>query len=207
LKSPDRALILSYDFCFINSGPTGPGRDLRGNVLFHVYSQKVFPTFTLQTFLSMIMKIALAFLSVISMACSAQEAVLPSGGDASGIGGSLSYSVGQAAYTILSDGNHTIVQGVQQPYEISIVIGVPEVTVMENVQLFPNPTVNEIILNLNYTSGLYYKIIDVKGLLMESRLISSDQTIIDMSRYSPSTYLLQLIQGNNTIQTYQIIKN
>jgi hypothetical protein len=55
--------------------------------------------------------------------------------------------------------------------------------------------------------GLYYRIIDIKGTFMESRMIMADQTIIDMSRYSASTYLFELIQNNKTIQTYQIVKN
>lgn len=50
----------------------------------------------------------------------AQQASTASGGNASGSGGSASYSVGQTAYTV-SNGNGSVSQGVQQPFEISIV--------------------------------------------------------------------------------------
>jgi hypothetical protein len=153
------------------------------------------------------MKIGIVLLSLISTVSFAQEAVVPAGGNATGSGGSLSYSVGQIAYTVISDQNNSIVQGVQQPYEISVVIGIPEVQVMKSVLLFPNPTVNEVVLSLNFSEGLHYRVVDMKGALMESRIILSDQTIIDMSSYSSSTYLLELIQNNKTIQTYQIVKN
>jgi hypothetical protein len=152
-------------------------------------------------------KLVVIFLSLISTFCFAQEAVVPAGGDATGSGGSLSYSVGQVVYTVISDQNNSIVQGVQQPYEISVVISVAEVQPVNNVLLYPNPTVNEVALCLNFMEGLYYRIIDIKGTFMESRMIMADQTIIDMSRYSPSTYLFELIQNNKTIQTYQIVKN
>lgn len=151
--------------------------------------------------------VGIFFLLVLSVSALAQEAVVPAGGNATGSGGSLSYSVGQLVYTVISDQNNSIVQGVQQPYEISVVISVPEVQPMNNVLLYPNPTENEVVLRLNLTEGLYYRIIDIKGAFMESRMIMADQTIIDMSRYSASTYLLELIQNNKTIQTYQIVKN
>lgn len=151
--------------------------------------------------------VGIFFLFVLSVSAWAQEAVVPAGGNAIGSGGSLSYSVGQLVYTVISDQNNSIVQGVQQPYEISVVISVPEVQLMNNVSLYPNPTVNEVVLSLNFSEGLYYRIIDIKGAFMESRMIMADQTIIDMSRYSASTYLLELIQNNKTIQTYQIVKN
>lgn len=151
--------------------------------------------------------VGIFFLFVLSVSAFAQEAVVPAGGNATGSGGSVSYSVGQIVYTVISDQNNSIVQGVQQPYEISVVIGVPEVQMMENVLLFPNPTVNEVVLSLNFSEGLHYRIVDMKGALMESRIILADRTIIDMSRYSSSTYLLELIQNNKTIQTYQIVKN
>ena len=52
----------------------------------------------------------------------AQEAVLASGGDTSGSGGSISYSVGQVVYTTnTGTSGYSVAEGVQQPYEISVV--------------------------------------------------------------------------------------
>jgi hypothetical protein len=53
----------------------------------------------------------------------AQEAIPAGGGNASGSGGSASYSVGQVVYTTNTGTNGSAAQGVQQPYEISVVSG------------------------------------------------------------------------------------
>ena len=55
----------------------------------------------------------------------AQNAVVPVGGTASGNGGTVTYTVGQIAVQTNSDGTASISEGVQQPYEISVV-GVDE---------------------------------------------------------------------------------
>ncbi|MEE4177590.1 MAG: hypothetical protein V2I46_08780, partial [Bacteroides sp.] len=47
-----------------------------------------------------------------------QEAVVPAGGNATGSGGSVSYTAGQVFYLIHSGPSGSVSQGVQQPYEI-----------------------------------------------------------------------------------------
>ena len=51
----------------------------------------------------------------------AQESVSASGGEASGSGGSVSYSVGQLFYRIHTGTTGSVAEGVQQPYEISVI--------------------------------------------------------------------------------------
>jgi hypothetical protein len=48
-----------------------------------------------------------------------QSAIVVAGGDATGTGGKVSYSVGQIAFTYASGTNGSVTQGVQQPFEIS----------------------------------------------------------------------------------------
>ena len=50
-----------------------------------------------------------------------QQTIPATGGNASGSGGSVSYTVGQILNSSISGSNGTVVQGVQQPYEISVV--------------------------------------------------------------------------------------
>ena len=56
----------------------------------------------------------------------AQTSVNATGGDASGGGGSVSYSVGQVVYTTHTGTSGSVAEGVQQPYEISVVTGLEE---------------------------------------------------------------------------------
>ena len=62
------------------------------------------------------------------LALQAQEVISSSGGNVSGSGGSVSYSVGQVVYTTNTGTNGSVAQGVQQPYEISVVTGIEEAT-------------------------------------------------------------------------------
>jgi hypothetical protein len=56
----------------------------------------------------------------------AQESVNTASGNASGSGGSVSYSVGEIVYTTNAGDNGAVAQGVQQAYEISAVTGIEE---------------------------------------------------------------------------------
>ncbi|MFH2142264.1 MAG: hypothetical protein ABIJ97_07575, partial [Bacteroidota bacterium] len=70
----------------------------------------------------------------------AQEAIPTVGGNASGIEGSVSYSIGQVFFTTNSGTVGSVAQGVQQPFEISVSYGINET---EGINLiistFPNP--------------------------------------------------------------------
>ena len=59
----------------------------------------------------------------------AQESVNSSGGEATGTGGTASYSVGQVVYTTATGTNGSVAQGVQQPYEISTTVGINETSI------------------------------------------------------------------------------
>ena len=83
------------------------------------------------------------FLSTVS----AQESVNATGGDASGSGGSASYSVGQVVYTTNVGTNGSVSQGVQQPYEISVVTAIEEAKGINlTVTAYPNPTTDYLSL-------------------------------------------------------------
>ena len=75
-----------------------------------------------------------------SVNLSAQQAVVSAGAEAEGSGGTASFSIGQVFYNVSSGNNGYIVQGVQQPYEISVISSIHDA---ENIKLttsvFPNP--------------------------------------------------------------------
>ncbi len=138
----------------------------------------------------------------------AQETVVTSGGDASGSGGSVSYSVGQVLYTSNSGTNGSVAQGVQQPYEISIVTGITE-NGISLLSAYPNPTSNFLTLQINdyVNKQLVYQLFDINGKLIESKQISSNQTILVMEHLAVASYLLKVSQNNKEIKTFKIIRN
>ena len=62
----------------------------------------------------------------------AQEVTTTTGGNASGSGGTVTYSVGQIVYATNTGTNGSVAQGVQQTYEISIVLGIEDNSIKLN---------------------------------------------------------------------------
>jgi len=140
----------------------------------------------------------------------AQQAVPASGGDASGSGGSSSYSVGQMVYTTKIGANGSVAEGVQQPWEISIITGIAEAKgIALQCVLFPNPTADIATLTVdNYKSeNLWYQLFDKDGKQLESANIPGDKTTISMGSLAAATYFLKVTDNNKEVKTFKIIKN
>jgi hypothetical protein len=138
----------------------------------------------------------------------AQQATTASGGDASGSGGSVAYSVGQIVYTTNTGSNGSVAQGVQQPYEISITLGLLETDIKLNLSAYPNPTTNYLMLQIdNFDKALSYQLYDISGKLLESNTVVANSTTIKMEQYATATYFLKVTQNNKEIKTFKIIKN
>ena len=139
----------------------------------------------------------------------AQESVNATGGDSSGSGGSASYSVGQVIYTTNTGTNGSVAQGVQQPFEISVVTGLEEAKGINlSVSAYPNPTTDFLTLEVKEfdISNLNFQLYEMSGKLLQSKKITSNQTNIVMSNLVPATYFIKVIQGNKEVKTFKIIK-
>jgi hypothetical protein len=140
----------------------------------------------------------------------AQNAIPATGGNASGTGGSSSYTVGQIVYTTNGNSNGSVAQGVQQPYEISIVTAVEEAKdISLEIVVYPNPATDYIKLNIkNYdVQNLRYQLYDINGILLQDNKIVSNETSIVMSNYMSATYFLKVTDNNKVIRTFKIIKH
>jgi len=145
----------------------------------------------------------------LGLTAQAQQATTATGGDASGSGGTVAYSVGQIVYTTNTGTNGSVAQGVQQPYEISIVTGLEDTQISLNVQAYPNPTTNYLTLNVGNLelSTLNFQLFDISGKLVESRKIISSTETIAMGNLSNATYFLKVSNNNKELKTFKIIKN
>jgi len=140
----------------------------------------------------------------------AQQSANASGGKASGSGGTVSYSVGEIAYTTATGSNGSVAQGVQQPFEISVVLGLEEA---ENISLnliaYPNPATDRLTLKLdNYeNNNLSFQLFDLTGKLLHNEKIKSNETIINMLDYQFGIYFLKVYSTEKEIKTFKILKN
>ena len=139
-------------------------------------------------------KTKLIFIFLLSFALTetkAQQSTIATGGEASGAGGTVSYSVGQVSYTNITNSNGYINEGVQQPYEFFTV----GISTNNNISLaytaYPNQTVSSINLKVENTSleNLSYQLYDISGKLLINQKITSNITSITMGSFSRITYL------------------
>jgi hypothetical protein len=139
----------------------------------------------------------------------AQEAVIATGSDASGFGGTVAYSVGQIVYTTNTGTNGSVAQGVQQPFEISIVPGEDGNSIELELTVYPNPTNNFLILNVGNSelSTLSYQLYDNIGKILKSRKMISSSETIGMVNLPSAIYFLKVSNNNKEVKTFKIIKN
>ena len=145
----------------------------------------------------------------IGITAQAQQATTATGGDASGSGGTIAYSVGQIVYTTNTGITGSVAQGVQQPYEISIVLGIEDNSIKLELTAYPNPTTNYLTLNVGKAelSTLNFQLYDISGKLIESRKIISSAEIIAMENLPSANYFLKVTNNNKEVKTFKIIKN
>jgi hypothetical protein len=151
----------------------------------------------------------LAFLLSFSMIAQTSHQVLSAtGGDASGSGGSVAYSVGQIVYTTSTGTTGSVAQGVEQAYEISSV-GIKETALNISLSIFPNPTSDYLTLKVeDYNNEvLSYHLIDEQGKLVMNEQITNQDTQLAMSTLARGAYFINVLQANKKIQTFKIIKN
>ena len=139
----------------------------------------------------------------------AQTAITAAGGNTSGGGGTVSYTVGQIVYTTISSGNHSVAQGVQQPYEISVITGIEKAgDISLNIIVYPNPASDIIRLKTGdyESSHLRYRLYDVNGRLLLTGKVDDDETSIAIGHLKPAAYILIVTEKNISIKSFSIIK-
>jgi len=143
----------------------------------------------------------------------AQDAIPASGGNSKGSGGSVSYTVGQLVSTteILASG--TLIQGVQQAYELSVITENIEIKgISLSFSVYPNPTNDYILLKVENEKldDLTYSLFNTNGGLVVKDKIGSNITIIQMGTLAAATYLLKITKTKNSVsqevKAFKIVK-
>ncbi|MEJ5103289.1 T9SS type A sorting domain-containing protein [Chryseobacterium sp. MYb328] len=138
----------------------------------------------------------------------AQSAILPTGTDISGGNGSVSYSIGLAAYLYKGAGDQ-ITEGVQQPYEI-VALATHEAlsTNLEGILLYPNPFKD--YLYLDFTTHNFkdaeYQLFDAQGKLIRKNVILQSKSELNFSDIPSAMYIIRINLHGENLKTFKIIK-
>ena len=153
---------------------------------------------TLYVFCSLLLSVSTGF---------SQSNTLVAGGDATGTGGSVSYSVGQVSYVTVAGSTGILTEGVQQPVEL-YPIGIRENDKPLPFVLFPNPAGDFITVDVSGTSAypLTCRIFDMNGKLVSQQDLYTCQTCISLAGLPAHTYLLKVSSLHHS-QTFKLIKH
>lgn len=140
------------------------------------------------------------------------EAIVPSGSNANGTSGNVTYSIGQVFYTYIgeSESIYNVAQGIQHQ-EKEETSETPETEVPKTeVFIFPNPTTDYVNLRLNGLEALsgmrHYKLYDIQGRLLKQGEIDGTEIQISLSNLSSSIYILTVFIDNQILKTFKILK-
>lgn len=139
----------------------------------------------------------------------AQSTTNAAGGTATGSGGSVTYSVGQLVWHMLPGSTGTVLQGVQQPYEISVVTSIENTEHISLVcTVYPNPTRGfiKLIVESEHYKGLRFQLYDINGTVLQDKPIQDRETEITMDNLFSSVYFLRVIRDNREIKVFKIVK-
>jgi len=155
-------------------------------------------------------QILIIFLSLFLVDLTAQSNAVASGGEASGTGGTMSYTVGQLDYaTNTGDGGITT-QGVQQPFEISVTTGILETGINLQAVVFPNPATDRVELQIDDDVSalpLTFTLYDVNGQMLNHVRITENPMTIPLSGLTSGVYILSVSSPYALLKTFKISIN
>jgi hypothetical protein len=137
----------------------------------------------------------------------AQESLAASGGEATAVGGVVSYSIGQMIYTSATGINGSVALGVQQPCEILTITGINETNINLMLSIYPNPTTNYLILKTLDSNNISYQLYNFEGKIIDSKIVIDNLSKICLVEQPKGTYFLNIVHNNHIMRIFKVIKN
>ncbi len=141
----------------------------------------------------------------------AQQGVVSTGGDIPSAAGSVAFSIGQTAYQVIDGETGSVHQGVQQPYNFTIV-GIEDLREDIVIRLFPNPAQSSVYVQLTSPTPasnqeqMTARLFSFDGKLILEQTLKDDVNTIPIDQLNAALYLLQVWQGNKFIKSYSLTK-
>ena len=145
-----------------------------------------------------------------ALACSsfAQSATVAAGGMATGVGGTVSFSIGQVADGAPSAGTGMVYQGVQQPYVDGSTTVADPVADASGIAVYPNITADMIVVNTSATFAepLRVEVSDAQGRTLLQRMLPDTRTELSLATLAAGSYHLSVITGTERLRTFTIVR-
>ncbi|MBU6158921.1 MAG: T9SS type A sorting domain-containing protein [Bacteroidetes bacterium] len=148
------------------------------------------------------------FAIAVTMHSQAQTAIAAGGTTATGTGGSVSFTIGQIAYTTVTGTGGSISEGVQQTYRVSAPTAIEENTISLKAQIFPNPATDVLMLTVENSDfkNLNYQLMDVSGKLLSQDRLNRSATQINVASLPNGSYFVRVLSKSKLLKTFTIVK-
>ena len=157
------------------------------------------------------------FIAVVALLCAGQfvfgqtiepDVYATSGSVYSGSNAQLSWTMGETMIASFNTGSVQLTEGFQQP---NLVITALDNPVDLQVEVFPNPTMEDLFIQFPPESGTDFRLelINVSGQVLLNELVIEGEIRheLDMENISQGTYFLRVISENNQhVQSFKVQK-
>ena len=129
-----------------------------------------------------------------------------SGGNATGIRGSVAYSIGVINYTHIESSDNMVSQGVQHSEPLDG--GEDTESDVARIIGYPNPTTNYVVVDIiDYKDEpTQYQIFSPSGIIMKTGLITAKTTRFNTENWSDAIYFIRVSVFNEFEETLKIVK-
>lgn len=122
-------------------------------------------------------------------------------------GESMSWTLGEIAIETISNDELTLTQGFQQSTLSYTVISTSVNSALQiELSVFPNPTSEVLNLKSEIAPDMKYQLFDKSGKMVLFNDIENTTETINMAELKASTYILRVIQNQEQLKSFQIIK-
>jgi hypothetical protein len=137
----------------------------------------------------------------------AQQVISTAGDYNSGTSNSLSWTLGEGVIETFTGTNVILTQGFQQSkLTITAIKEVPGNSL--EISAYPNPTADFVTLKITTESvkNFKYMLYDLYGKLLAEQKLVNSETKIPFNNLASGTYLLKLINNNQDLKVFKIVK-
>ena len=149
--------------------------------------------------------ILLFIFSVVGLQLMAQSSTVCSGGEGSGPGGSVSFSIGQLVVESTIDSEGSISPGVQQTYE-SASVYVNESLFDNTLVLYPNPTTQFIQMDFGKIFTGQVMVFDAAGNVILNQNVNTIEYRINAAGWSSGLYMVHVVKDNESVAVHSVLK-
>ena len=141
-----------------------------------------------------------------------QQAILPGGGDGMGENISLYYSIGQIAQNDMAGNLVSLIEGVQQPFEISVSTLDDLTGIRVSGCMYPNPASDIVTIELDTEAPLEHgalilQLLDVNGRILLEERLTEEIRQIGINHIPDGYYVIRISARGGDVLNFKLTKH